>query len=596
MRRRRLFWQLFPTYLLITVVAVAAVAWYVSRFAKTFLLDEIAGDLEARARLVATQVAGPLAASDFDEVDRLCREFGDASGTRLTVILEPGRVVGDSDEDPDRMDSHANRPEIQDALAEGVGRSSRHSATLEENMMYVAVAIRENGGVHVVRASLPLTSIEQSLAVIHRRIAMGGLGVAFIAAAVCLMVSRAVSRPIEDMRRAAERLAAGDLKARAPASSSVEMCRLAETINRAAVELDARLRTIELQRNEHEAILASMSEGVLAVDTGEMVISVNRTAALMLDVAPREVVGLTMQEAVRNTELQKIVAEALTTSELVEGDVVLRDKEERFLRARGTLLHDAAGTRLGAVVVLTDVTRIRRLEDLRRDFVANVSHELKTPITSIKGFVETLLDGAIENRAEAERFLQIIARHADRLTAIINDLLVLSRIEQDSDRGTVELEERPLAGILRSALDVCSGRAARKQIPIGLACADNLTARVHAQLLEQATINLVDNAIKYSEPGKPVLIEAEAVDGEVLIHVRDQGCGIDRKHIPRLFERFYRIDKGRSRELGGTGLGLAIVKHIVQAHRGTVTVESEPGASSTFTIRLPRGAQGAAGS
>jgi len=241
------------------------------------------------------------------------------------------------------------------------------------------------------------------------------------------------------------------------------------------------------------------------------------------------------------------------------------------------------------VIVLNDVTRLQRLEAVRRDFVANVSHELKTPITSIKGFIETLRDGAIRKPGDAEKFLEIVAKQADRMDSIIEDLLLLSRVERDVREEMVVLENAPVRAVILEAVQVCEPKAHDKDIRIAVNCPEGITARINAALLEQAIINLVDNAVKYSEPGCPVSIDAEELSNEVVVRVADKGCGIEAEHLPRIFERFYRVDKARSRKLGGTGLGLSIVKHIVQAHGGTITVESTLGAGSTFSIHLPKG-------
>jgi two-component system phosphate regulon sensor histidine kinase PhoR len=260
---------------------------------------------------------------------------------------------------------------------------------------------------------------------------------------------------------------------------------------------------------------------------------------------------------------------------------------ELIVNCHGTPLRDASGEQIGALVVLNDVTQLRRLENIRREFVANVSHELKTPITAIKGFVETLRDAAVRNSQDADRFLTIIDKHVTRLEAIVEDLLSLSRIEQGAEKGEIERADSRISDILRTAVQVCNIRAAAKQIKIDIACPEAIRAQVDPPLIEQAVVNLLDNAIKYSEEGKSVWVEAFKRDDEVIISVRDQGCGIEKRHLSRLFERFYRVDKARSRQLGGTGLGLAIAKHIVQAHSGSLTVESTPGKGSVFSIRLP---------
>jgi len=331
-----------------------------------------------------------------------------------------------------------------------------------------------------------------------------------------------------------------------------------------------------------------MVEGVVAVDMDERVISVNEAGARLLGISPEQSHGRSIQEVVRNKALQELVGRTIKSHESVEGDIVLRNDGECFLQAHGTKLHDANNRAFGAVIVLNDVTRIRRLETVRRDFVANVSHELKTPITSIKGFVETLLDGAMNEPADAERFLRIVSRQTDRLNAIVEDILLLSCIEDQTDKAKIELEKSSIREMLESAVGVCELQAREKNIRIELECEDRLMARVNAPLMEQAVINLVDNAIKYSETGKTVFVQASEAERELLIRVRDQGCGIDPEHQSRIFERFYRVDKARSRKMGGTGLGLAIVKHIVLVHGGSIGVNSTPGKGTTFTIYLAK--------
>ncbi|MEA3386715.1 MAG: ATP-binding protein, partial [Thermodesulfobacteriota bacterium] len=291
---------------------------------------------------------------------------------------------------------------------------------------------------------------------------------------------------------------------------------------------------------------------------------------------------------VRNTVLQEFVKNALSSQKAVEKDIVLSTDSEQFLNGHGTLLRDAEGNQIGALIVLNDVTRLLKLEKIRREFVANVSHEIKTPITAIKGFVETLRDGALENPEDAERFLEIIGKHVDRLEAIIEDLLSLSRIEQETGREEVVLDEGRLKDLIETAIQVCKAGAMAKKIEIELSCAEDMLAKIDPPLLEQAIVNLIDNAIKYSNDGGAVRVEALQRENEIIISVHDQGCGIEKKHLPRIFERFYRVDKARSRQMGGTGLGLAIVKHIAQTHGGRVAVESIPGKGSTFSIHLPK--------
>ncbi|MBL8830052.1 MAG: GHKL domain-containing protein, partial [Planctomycetaceae bacterium] len=278
---------------------------------------------------------------------------------------------------------------------------------------------------------------------------------------------------------------------------------------------------------------------------------------------------------------------ALASDDPISGDIKMLGDQERVWQAHGTALRDSQGETLGAVIVVNDVTDYRRLENVRRDFVANVSHELKTPIASIKGFAETLLDGALDNRDDAERFCRIIARQSERLHSIIDDLLSLSRIEQSEGADDIALESTLLQDVLRSAISDCQPRADERAITIAVECPDQQRIRCNAPLLIQAVLNLLDNAIKYSDEGGRIDVQVQTTPRSVVIAVRDQGCGIPPEHLPRVFERFYRVDRARSRKLGGTGLGLSIVKHIVNVHHGKVTVESTPGKGSTFSIQLP---------
>jgi two-component system phosphate regulon sensor histidine kinase PhoR len=322
-----------------------------------------------------------------------------------------------------------------------------------------------------------------------------------------------------------------------------------------------------------------MAEGVMAVDMEERLISMNEAAVRMLGTHASDMQGRSIQEVVRSTMLHQFVSDTLSSRKPTEKDIPMSADGELIVNCHGTLLRDAGGRQIGALVVFNDVTRLRRLENIRREFVANVSHELKTPITAIKGFVETLRDGAVKNPRDADRFLAIIDKHVVRLEAIVEDLLSLSRIEQGAEMGEIERIDSRISDILRTAVQVCHIRADAKEVRIDTSCPEEIRASVDPPLLD---------AIKYSEEGKGVQVEASQGDHEIIISVRDQGCGIEKRHLSRLFERFYRVDKARSRQLGGTGLGLAIAKHIVQAHAGRLTVESTPGKGSVFSIHLPK--------
>jgi two-component system phosphate regulon sensor histidine kinase PhoR len=587
-KKKRLLWQLYPSYLLITVISVMGVTWYASSSLRQFFLGQTASDLEARARLVEKQIEECLDPPDEKCVDLLCKRIGRRASTRITIILPSGKVIGDSREDPAEMDNHVDRPEFMQALTGPSGTSMRYSRTLEKNMMYVGIPVRANEQtLAVVRTSIPVTAIDVALKEIQIRIAGAGLVIALFAAALSLIVSRRITRPIEELKKGAESFARGDFQCTLPVSESEEIGGLAEAMNEMARQLHERINTIIGQRNEIEGVLCSMIEGVIAVDMDERVLSMNNAAARMFGCNPSEAQGRSIQEIVRNTVLRQFVTDTLSSVKPVERDVVLSSNGDLFLSGHGTLLQDAQGKQIGALIVLNDVTRLRRLEEIRRDFVANVSHEIKTPITAIKGFVETLREGAVKNPDDAERFLGIIEKHVERLEAIIEDLLNLSRIERGTERQENELVENSVKDVLETAIQVCEVGAVARKIDIELSCPENLFSKMEPRLLEQAVVNLLDNAVKYSNEESSIRVEASQGEGEIILSVRDEGCGIEKKHLSRLFERFYRVDKARSRQLGGTGLGLAIVKHIAQAHGGHVNVESTPGKGSTFSIYLP---------
>ena len=597
MRPRRLVWQLFPPYAAVTLLALVVISWYVSGSLRHFHLRETRENLQARAELVRPQVAPAFRSADRQKLAALAQQLGAVSGTRLTLVLPSGEVAGDSLEEPSRMDDHAGRPEVAQALSGRVGSQTRFSHTLQKNMMYVAIPVMGQGEVEgVVRLALAATALDETLSGINRRIFLGGLVVFLLSAGLSLWVSRRISAPLVQMREGAERFARGELDQPLEVPSSLEIGALAEAMNRMAAQLSERIRTVTQQRREQEAVLSSMVEGVLAVDRNEKILRLNEAAARLFELSLGRATGRSLQEAVRNPELQGFVARVLLSDAPVQGDIHLHGaQEEIVLQAQGTALRDSEGRQMGALIVLHDISRLRRLESIRKDFVANVSHELKTPVTAIRGSAETLLDGAFEDHAQAERFLQIIFRQSERLGNIIEDLLNLSRIEQDGENSEVPIQTGLLRPVVESAVQASGVRAAERGVRLRIECAPDLRAVNNPQLLEQALCNLIDNAVKYSDAGDEVRIRAFEAGAQIGIEVSDQGCGIAAEHLPRLFERFYRVDKARSRQLGGTGLGLSIVKHIVQAQGGQVEVKSVLGQGSTFLVRLQRAGQGQAG-
>jgi len=588
MLKKRLLWQLYPSFLLIIVISVVAVAWYGSQSLRKFHLNQVADDLKSRAHLIEKQISANLIAHSFEEIDDFCKQIANASSTRITVILPNGEVIADSDEVPSRMKNHADRPEFQDALEQDSGKSLRFSETLGKRMMYLAIPIKRDDKIlAVVRTSVPITAIDEALKNIYKNLFWAAVFIAVCAAVISLAISKKISRPVEQMTEVAKNFASGKLDMRLSIPNTVELAELAKALNEMARQLNARINTITEERSQMQAILSGMIEGVLAVDSSGHIVSINKAAGQLLGINSVKSQGLSVEEVVRNPQFQQYIKNTLEHKQSAETECFILNDGGRFLQLYGSALIDSEGNSSGAVLVLHDITRTRQLEEVRRDFVANVSHELKTPVTSIKGFVETLLDGAVNDPKETNKFLKIIAKHSDRLNAIIEDLLSLSRLEEDSEKRRLSFEKASLRPTLASAIELSKVKADQKNITVELSCDNEITAKINAALIEQAVLNLIDNAIKYSRENSKVQVSVEKSENEILITISDQGCGIEKEHLERIFERFYVVDKGRSRKLGGTGLGLSIVKHIAQVHGGYVTIASKVNEGSTFTIHLP---------
>jgi two-component system phosphate regulon sensor histidine kinase PhoR len=587
-KKRKLLWQIFLPFFTIVVLSLSAVGWYASNTLTRFHDKKTKAELRERA-LIARELLTPLLkAEQYTEMQRLSRHLGHSTSTRITVILPSGRVVADSEKNPAQMDNHGNRPEVLRVLKGAVGMARRHSDTLNKQMIYLAVPLENDGKLRaVVRTSIPQTAVTRDISNIYTDIIWGGAIVALLAALISLWVSHRINRPIQEMQRGAEQFAEGNLDYRLQTATSVEMAALADTMNRMAAQLGERISQITNQRNELGAVLKSMVEAVFAVNMDEQLIRFNRAAEELLDLDGHHDMGRTIAEVCPNPELKQFVTRALTASKAISGEIVFKNGASRYLQAQGAKLRDERGVSMGALIVLHDVTQLKRLEEIRRDFVANVSHELKTPIASVKAGAETLRDGALDDPHGARQFIDIIVRHADRLAAIIDDLLTLSRIEQEKDPESFNLTATKLKEVLESAVLAVREQAEDKQIRIETTCAENLAARINPNVLVHAIINLLDNAIKYSDEKSCVSLAAEASADRIHISVSDTGCGIPEEDQQRIFERFYRVDKARSRKLGGTGLGLAIVKHIASAHNGHVSVQSTFGEGSRFTIHIP---------
>lgn len=587
--KKTLLRQVYPPYFATVLACLATLALVATLLVRSFVFGNARGQLEDMISLTE-QIFFPPQAAAFpadadDEIERLFKDLK----VRMTVMAPDGTVLADSKARADRLENHSLRPEIATALSRGEGSATRRSESVGNELLYLARAVKRDGRtIAVVRASMPLPFLNETLAAFYLQIAGAGGIILLAAAALALASVKRISRPLAELGNAARRFGTGDLMHRSRISEPEEIGVLARTMNSMAAELNERIEDVERRRREAEAILTGMAEGVIVLDRDLRVVKTNGAALRLVPARDRDApVGRPLLEAFRATELQRLAKEALESGKPVEGNLTIYAEAPRNLQVYAAEIPGREEG--GCLLVLHDVTRLMQLETVRRDFVANVSHELKTPITSIKGFVETLADGALEDPEQARRFLGIIGRHAERLEDIIEDLMALARLEQQDGRP-LETELLPLRLVLEDARTACKLKADEKRISTTISCADDLTVRANKTLLEQAFVNLLDNAIKYSGEGTAIVVEAAVEGTEVVAKVVDQGRGIPAKDLPRIFERFYRVDKGRSRDAGGTGLGLAIVKHIMAAHGGSVSVESWEGEGSTFALRFKRAA------
>ncbi len=584
--KRSLLSQVYPTYIVVVLVCIAALSFVATAVVRSAVHDSTRAQL---ADLIAVtenrfypRGGEPNRGADMDGALKALfsnRDF------RVTILAPDGTVLADSKADPADLENHGSRPEVMAALSRGEGQALRRSESIGVELLYLARPVPDAAApVAVIRTSMPLPLLRHRLADLYGTLAFGGLAALLVAAALAFLVTRRINRPLEQLAQTARRFGAGELDHRASVAEPEEIRTLAETMNSMAEELRRRIDDAERRRREAEAILGAMAEGVVVLD-GDLRITQTNAAALRLFPSAQAAapVGKPLLEVFRATDLRLYAEEALAGDSLVEGTVTTWVETPRTLQVYAARIPG----RGGCLLVLHDITRLVELENVRKDFVANVSHELRTPITSIKGFVETLADGALGDPERAARYLAIIAKQADRLEHIVEDLLALARLERQ-DELPLKTERVALSLLLENARLVCAHEAAEKRIEIDIVCPRDIEVDVSPTLIEQAFVNLVDNAIKYSPADTVVRLEAEARDDAAVIRVADRGCGIPAKDLPRIFERFYRVDKARSREAGGTGLGLSIVKHVVGLHGGSVSAESREGSGSTFTVTLPR--------
>jgi two-component system, OmpR family, phosphate regulon sensor histidine kinase PhoR len=583
-----------PLRLRITLIAIAASA--VSLVAMSIAIwpglrnrtiAQTRDALTAEARLVSQVVAEPLARGvGPEQLDPIVDQAGKELSLRVTIIGRDGRVLADSSLSGAALlaaENHAGRPEVSEALAAGSASQVRHSATVDRDLLYAAVAIRHRGEtVGVARVARAMAAVEEQARDLRRGVTVALLLALALALVLSNVLSTAWVRSLKEMMKTARRLAGGDLTARANVRSDDEMGELAGIINQFAVQQQRRLEEIARDRARTDAILGAMAEGVLAVDTRGVVIMASE--AFRRDFALSEPVGRHYLEVVRQREIADLLEAVLDGGEPRRTEVEVWPLR-RVFAITVVPFPETDGRATGAVATFHDLTERRRLDQIRRDFVANASHELRTPLTSIRGFVEALEDGAMSETATAERFLGKIRTHADRMTALMDDLLELSRLE--SGHRPPRFETVDIAELVEDIVGSFAASASQKKQKLKADADDAPAIVTDTDRLRRVLECLVENAIKYTPAGGEVRLTVRATDAGLTLDVRDNGPGIPAEHLPRIFERFYRVDKARSRELGGTGLGLSIAKHLAEGMGAALSVTSEVGAGSCFTVAVP---------
>jgi two-component system phosphate regulon sensor histidine kinase PhoR len=578
-----------------TAVLVATAALYLGAGANA--------ESEAIARLTAVcEALKPgvvrLAADHGDRHEALqhdIKEAGDEIGVRITVILHDGRVAADSQRDPARLENHADRPEIQQARDAGKGIATRRSDSVQETMLYVALSAAWSDrssapdAVIFIRAALPTSAIDRQAAAAERTIVWGGMAGLLLSGALSWWSSRRLVVPIRGLAASVAGKAGGVPLHELADDSFNEVDALSRAIDTMRDDLRGKAANAQKLRDRDMAILASMRDGVIAVNRSQEIVHINRAALSLLRIPPGQAVGRLLHEVIRVPGILTAIQGAVDGDEVRSTDFTLHHAEgERTIELQGSTLLEPGGRTIGAVVVLRDVTELRRLESIRRDFVANVSHELKTPLTAIRSLTETLLEEDGPPPELKRRFLEKIATQGARLSALVTDLLSLSRLEQGE--GPLQAENLDLGSYVAEAAKFLGAGAAAKGIQLSVEMPKLPVSIVgEEEGIRQLLNNLLDNAIKYTPNGGAVYIRCQAAETTVTLEVQDTGIGIAQKDQARIFERFYRVDRARSREMGGTGLGLSIVKHLAQAFGGVVRLDSEPRRGSIFRIQLPRG-------
>lgn len=609
MFRSQLLWRLYAGYVVIILSAMLIVGVLVSREVANNGMEEIHHSLEARSQMLleiarqalrdeTVQAKAKIKSGDDNthtpgfppsrSLQQVVVELGENTDSRLTVIAAEGRVIADSQESPGNMDNHGLRPEIIDARKHGSATTSRFSQTLQQEMIYRALRVTDKGGaIGFVRVSLPLRTIDKKVLQL-RRIVLFSTGVSALAALLLgFYFAKRFSDPLIRMTEVAEAISQGDYNRRISVEQHDEVGKLAAAVNRMARSSALRMEEITTDRNRLAMIFAGMVEGVIGVDENQKIIHVNRRAADLLELSISSCIDKPIWQEVRVQEINQALERAIAEQGVVKSQMRRSlEADDLVVNIYTVALRNDAGEPQGAVIVLHDISELDHLERIRRDFVANASHELKTPITAIRGLAETILDDANMPPETRHGFIERIHRQSLRLSSLVVDLMTISRLE--SDQSEQSFQSVNLSEAVRRSVSAARAACEQKQLTLTVdQVDDSVVVDGDIQGLCQLIDNLIDNAIKYTPAGGLISVRLMKDQATAELQVVDSGVGISPQHQQRIFERFYRVDKARSLDLGGTGLGLSIVKNIAQQHGGSVSLESKSGHGSTFTVKFP---------
>ena len=576
-------WRVAIAFIILIVASMGALGVYLTSSVRHNQLDNLRVQLEHEARITAEAVL-PSLLGQADAPAALATKLGNEINTRVTIIAPDGTVLGDSMQDPSTMENHATRPEVVQAVASGLGESTRLSATLKEQMMYVAVPVNSQGKlIGIARVALPLTTVQNSVNHVTRTIILATIIIAVLAALAAWLIARTTTRPIRELTRASKKIAGGQLEQKITITRRDEIGQLAAAFNEMSSNLKTTMEAISTEKAKLANILANMADGVIMTDREGNILLTNPAAKRLFGFKEADAVNRPLIEVVRDHEVDDIMKQCLKTGR--EQNTQFESGLARhFLRVIAIPVREQDRLN-GALVLLQDLTELRNLQTMRRELVGNISHELRTPIAGIKAMVETLRDGAIDDREATQGFLSRIEDEVDRLTQMVAELTQLSRIE--TSRAELKMEPVDLNSLVSDILSQMGPLAEKQRVALSKELSTGLPIiQADKDRIRQTIINLVHNAIKFNKPAGTVTVSTEFDAKSVTVSVADSGIGISGVDLPHVFERFYKADKARTG--GGSGLGLAIAKHTVQAHGGDIRAQSEEGKGSTFSFTLPR--------